>query len=685
MKSNKRRLLSNKKLHNIYNLKSLKKHRIKQKSAHRPKQFKFKQSGGYEDIQDALNHVPEDANQIYNYFTTNGKRKQQHRYHTYYRWLLNFAKDVFEQKEADDMVSAKDQTRSSNVVTKFENQINRKLLYVYNNLRNEPDKNKILDKYVNTYIDSTKGYTDHLDNMVKKLKDKYLKETSKAFMSQGSGSIFGKETSNIFNPEKDSPEYLYINKKKRFTDDYDPMKYIEKPDEANYKYKTKEKSYEYTYGEVKALQTKLNAIYNKYKAANPEYGSSLAVTAAGKVAGACADRVTAQKGGTLEGQLLFAVKLSDLNKESNEITLNCESLIEFLQQYKSEPAQRQPLQLQPGEGGAESPPPIPPKPPPNTYDDDDDDDAELPPRRPFKPRRFSLQQPQQLQPGAGGAGAGAGQRQNIEPQHEVSTTTVFADSPNREYDDEADNVGAELPPARPPKPLSFSPQQPQQLQPGAGGAGAGAGQRQNIEPQHEVSTTTVFAAPPSTAKAKAIALSKQNDVLSKQTFKVLMPHITVLNEDISNPDSKHAFEKIKASAIKLIDKDNNLETFKDQINAIILKEEIDIFKNLIKYVVFAFTDATTINDATEISCEKGNKINIDTIDIIGIRKWVNYPNTKFAKNIKVFVNWCNNENLTAIPKVKDPVFAKGIINSVYGVNGKSYTNFKDDLCDAINS
>ena len=685
MKSNKRRLLSNKKLHNIYNLKSLKKHRIKQKSAHRPKQFKFKQSGGYEDIQDALNHVPEDANQIYNYFTTNGKRKQQHRYHTYYRWLLNFAKDVFEQKEADDMVSAKDQTRSSNVVTKFENQINRKLLYVYNNLRNEPDKNKILDKYVNTYIDSTKGYTDHLDNMVKKLKDKYLKETSKAFMSQGSGSIFGKETSNIFNPEKDSPEYLYINKKKRFTDDYDPMKYIEKPDEANYKYKTKEKSYEYTYGEVKALQTKLNAIYNKYKAANPEYGSSLAVTAAGKVAGACADRVTAQKGGTLEGQLLVAVKLSDLNKESNEITLNCESLIEFLQQYKSEPAQRQPLQLQPGEGGAESPPPIPPKPPPNTYDDDDDDDAELPPRRPFKPRRFSLQQPQQLQPGAGGAGAGAGQRQNIEPQHEVSTTTVFADSPNREYDDEADNVGAELPPARPPKPLSFSPQQPQQLQPGAGGAGAGAGQRQNIEPQHEVSTTTVFAAPPSTAKAKAIALSKQNDVLSKQTFKVLMPHITVLNEDISNPDSKHAFEKIKASAIKLIDKDNNLETFKDQINAIILKEEIDIFKNLIKYVVFAFTDATTINDATEISCEKGNKINIDTIDIIGIRKWVNYPNTKFAKNIKVFVNWCNNENLTAIPKVKDPVFAKGIINSVYGVNGKSYTNFKDDLCDAINS
>ena len=164
-----------------------------------------------------------------------------------------------------------------------------------------------------------------------------------------------------------------------------------------------------------------------------------------------------------------------------------------------------------------------------------------------------------------------------------------------------------------------------------------------------------------------------------------MPHITVLNEDISNPDSKHAFEKIKASAIKLIDKDNNLETFKDQINAIILKEEIDIFKNLIKYVVFAFTDATTINDATEISCEKGNKINIDTIDIIGIRKWVNYPNTKFAKNIKVFVNWCNNENLTAIPKVKDPVFAKGIINSVYGVNGKSYTNFKDDLCDALNS
>ena len=685
MKSNKRRLLSNKKLHNIYNLKSLKKHRIKQKSAHRPKQFKFKQSGGYEDIQDALNHVPEDANQIYNYFTTNGKRKQQHRYHTYYRWLLNFAKDVFEQKEADDMVSAKDQTRSSNVVTKFENQINRKLLYVYNNLRNEPDKNKILDKYVNTYIDSTKGYTDHLDNMVKKLKDKYLKETSKAFMSQGSGSIFGKETSNIFNPEKDSPEYLYINKKKRFTDDYDPMKYIEKPDEANYKYKTKEKSYEYTYGEVKALQTKLNAIYNKYKAANPEYGSSLAVTAAGKVAGACADRVTAQKGGTLEGQLLVAVKLSDLNKESNEITLNCESLIEFLQQYKSEPAQRQPLQLQPGEGGAESPPPIPPKPPPNTYDDDDDDDAELPPRRPFKPRRFSLQQPQQLQPGAGGAGAGAGQRQNIEPQHEVSTTTVFADSPNREYDDEADNVGAELPPRRPFKPRRFSLQQPQQLQPGAGGAGAGAGQRQNIEPQHEVSTTTVFAAPPSTAKAKAIALSKQNDVLSKQTFKVLMPHITVLNEDISNPDSKHAFEKIKASAIKLIDKDNNLETFKDQINAIILKEEIDIFKNLIKYVVFAFTDATTINDATEISCEKGNKINIDTIDIIGIRKWVNYPNTKFAKNIKVFVNWCNNENLTAIPKVKDPVFAKGIINSVYGVNGKSYTNFKDDLCDAINS
>ena len=55
MKSNKRRLLSNKKLHNIYNLKSLKKHRIKQKSAHRPKQFKFKQSGGYKTFRNARN------------------------------------------------------------------------------------------------------------------------------------------------------------------------------------------------------------------------------------------------------------------------------------------------------------------------------------------------------------------------------------------------------------------------------------------------------------------------------------------------------------------------------------------------------------------------------------------------------------------------------------------------------
>ena len=89
MKSNKRRLLSNKKLHNMYNLKSLKKHRIKQKSAHRPKQFKFKQSGGYEDIQDALNHVPEDPKQIYKFSFGKGKGKQQYRYHTYYRWLLN--------------------------------------------------------------------------------------------------------------------------------------------------------------------------------------------------------------------------------------------------------------------------------------------------------------------------------------------------------------------------------------------------------------------------------------------------------------------------------------------------------------------------------------------------------------------------------------------------------------------
>ena len=40
MKSNKRRLMSNKKLHNIYNLKSLKKHRKKQKSFRKPKQFK---------------------------------------------------------------------------------------------------------------------------------------------------------------------------------------------------------------------------------------------------------------------------------------------------------------------------------------------------------------------------------------------------------------------------------------------------------------------------------------------------------------------------------------------------------------------------------------------------------------------------------------------------------------------
>jgi len=315
MKSNKRRLLSNKKLHNIYNLKSLKKHRIKQKSAHRPKQFKFKQSGGYKSLEDAR-RVYKSSDEVYAYFNLSGARYQQYRYWEYFHWLLDFSEAVFGPQTTSNMLQENHALRSKDVVTKFEGEINDSLNHGGND--DKISNEELENKYAIEYRNRTNNNNGYLWSMISNLETKY---TEKKYIKRD-----GKITeSNILKPDMKSGhdvEQRLANILTTELFDHNAAK------------KTK----------PIWISNEMERFWNDNQ--NPESGSSLAVTAgtvagtAGNVAGACTDRVLSggAEAADLEGELLVAVKLSDLNKESNEITLKCDALIEYLKKYKPAPA-----------------------------------------------------------------------------------------------------------------------------------------------------------------------------------------------------------------------------------------------------------------------------------------------------------------------------------------------------------
>ena len=141
MKSNKKKLLSNKKINSIYNLKSLKKHTTKQKSMRRPKEFKFKQVGGdnYKDLDIARKNISIDKKRA-------NSGSQQHRYREYTLWLLDLAELVFGTTKASKMVKtsmnhAKTTFRDKYYVDRFENTINSTLEQYTTNLINKHDNN----------------------------------------------------------------------------------------------------------------------------------------------------------------------------------------------------------------------------------------------------------------------------------------------------------------------------------------------------------------------------------------------------------------------------------------------------------------------------------------------------------------------------------------------------------------